>query len=80
MQESSSKSHMHNVMILQSFISTKIILVHKSAPKPSLSRSKFEQLYIAKCVLLIRIFVDMFKSSNDDTTPSGASRRIDLHD
>src|SRR3954465_8151657 len=24
-------------------------------------------------------FVDMFKSSNDGTTPSGTSRRIDLH-
>ena len=52
----------------------------QSTPKPFLSRTKFEQLYIAKCVLLIWIFVDMFKSSNDDTTPSGASRRIDLHD
>ena len=52
----------------------------QSVLKPFLSRNKFEQLYIAKCVLLIWIFVDMFKSSNDDTTPSGASRRIDLHD
>ena len=50
----------------------------QSVIKPFLSRSKFEQLYIAKCVLSIWIFVDMFKSSNHDTTPSGASRRDDL--
>ena len=52
----------------------------QSAPKPFLSRTKFEQLYIAKCLLLIPIFVDMFKSSNYGTTTSGASRRKDLHD
>ena len=52
----------------------------QSAPKPFLSRTKFEQLYIGKFLLLISTFVDMFISSNDDTTPSGASRRTDLHD
>ena len=52
----------------------------QSAPKPFLSRTKFEQLYIVNFIPLISTFVDMFTSSNDDTTPSGASRRIDLHD
>ena len=52
----------------------------QSAPKPSLSRTKFGQVYIGNFLILISTFVDMFKSSNDDTTPSGASRRIDLHD
>ena len=52
----------------------------QSAPKPSLSRTKFEQLYIGNFLLLISTFVDMFRASNDNTTPSGASRRIDLHD
>ena len=52
----------------------------QSAPKPFLSRTKFEQLYIGNFLLLISTFVDMFRTSNDDTTPSGASRRIDLHD
>ena len=73
-------SNIHNVMILQSFTSIKITLVHKSAPKPFLSRTKFEQLYIGNFLLLISTFVEMFITSNDDTTPSGASRRIALHD
>ena len=71
---------MPNVMILPSFIPIQIVLVHKSAPKPSLTRSKFEQLYISSCLLLILNFVDMLKSTKYDTTPSGAPRRIDLHD
>ena len=71
---------MHNVMILKIFISIKIILVDKSARKPFLSRSKFEQLYIANFLHLIPNFVDMLKYPNDDTTPSGASRRIVLDD
>ena len=52
----------------------------QSTPKPFLFRTKFEQLYIGNFLLLISTFVDMFITSNDDTTPSGASRRIDLHD
>ena len=52
----------------------------QSAPKPFLSRTKFEQLYIGNFLFLISTFVEMFRTSNDDTTPSGASRRIDLHD
>ena len=52
----------------------------QSAPKPFLFRTKFEQLYIGNFLLLISTFVDMFITSNDDTTPSGASRRIYLHD
>ena len=71
---------MHNFMILQSFISIKIIMVHKSAPKPSPSRSNFEQLYIANLFQMTPNFVDMLKTPNDDTTPSGASRGIVLHD
>ena len=54
--------------------------IDQSAPKPFLSRTKFEQLYIGNLLLLISTFVDMFRTSNDDTTPSGASRRIDLHE
>ena len=53
--------------------------IDQSAPKPSLSKTKFEQLYIGNFLLLISNFVDMFRTSNDDTTPSGASRRIVLH-
>ena len=67
---------MHNVMILRSFISIKIILVHKSAPKSSLSRTKLEQLYIAKFLHLIPNFLDMLKYPNDDTKLSGAIRGI----
>ena len=52
----------------------------QSAPKPFLFRTKFEQLYIGNFLLLISTFVDMFRTSNDDTTLSGASRRIYLHD
>ena len=48
----------------------------QSTPKPFLSRTKFEQLYIDNFLLLISTFVDMFRTSNDDTTPSGAPRRI----
>ena len=54
--------------------------IDQSAPKPSLSRTKFEQLYIGNFLLLISTFVDMFRTSNDDTTLSAASRRIDLRD
>ena len=49
-----------------------------SAPKPFLTRSKFEQLYIANFLLGASNFVDMFTTPNDDTTPSGASRGDDL--
>ena len=69
---------MHVVMTLQSLKSIKVILVHQNAPKPSLSRSKFEQLYIAKCVLLISTFVSMIAWPNEATTPSGASRESEL--
>ena len=54
--------------------------IDQSAPKPFLSRIKFEQLYIGNFLLLISTFVDIFRTSNDDTTTSGASRRIDFHD
>ena len=45
-QENSSKSHMHNMMTLQSLNSIQIVLDHISPPKSSLSRYTFEQLYI----------------------------------
>ena len=54
--------------------------IDQSAPKPFLSRTKFGQLYIGNFLLLISTFVDMFRTSNDDTTPSGASRRTYFHD
>ena len=50
----------------------------QSVPKPFLFKTKFEQLYIGNFLLLIPTFVDMFRTSNYDTTPSGASRRIDM--
>ena len=51
----------------------------QSAPKPFLFRTKFEQLYIPNFLLVASNFVDMLTTPNDDTTPSGASRRDDLH-
>ena len=71
---------MHNVIILQSFVPIKIALIHKSAPKPSLSRFKFEQLYIANFFQMTPNFVGMLTTPNDDTTPSGASRVMVFHD
>ena len=64
----------------QNVTSLRECYLDQSAPKPSLSRTKFEQLYIGNFLLLISTFVDMFRTSNDDATLSGASRRIDLHD
>ena len=52
----------------------------KGPQNPSYPEPKFEQLYIGNFLLLISTFVDMFITSNDDTTLSGASRRIDMHD
>ena len=51
----------------------------KVPPKPSLSRIKFEQLYIVNFLILLSTFVSMFTWPNEATTPSGASRRIVLH-
>ena len=59
-------------MILPSFISILIVLLHKTIPKPSLSRIKFEQLYIVKFLLLVPNFVSMVKCPNKDAPPSGA--------
>ena len=67
-------------MILQVFVPIQIVLFHKSAPQPSLSRIKFEQLYIANLFQMPQNFVVMLKSPNDDTTQSGASRGMVLHD
>ena len=50
---------MHVVITLQSFKSIKVILVHQNAPKPSLTRIKFEQLYITNFLSLIPTFVRM---------------------
>ena len=52
--------------------------VNQSAPKPFLSRTKFEQLYIGNFLLLISTFVYMFTWPNEATTSSGASRRSDF--
>src|SRR3954468_20176665 len=54
--------------------------IDQSTPKPSLTRIKFDQVCTANFFSLTPTFVSMFKSSNYETTPSGASRRIDLHD
>ena len=55
----SSMSHLPYLMILQSFISIPIVLVHQNIPKPSLSRSKHEQIYIVKFLLSIPNIVGM---------------------
>ena len=66
---------MHIVITLQSVISIKVILVHQNAPKPSLTRIKFEQLCTTKFLSLTPTFVIMFIRPNEGTKPSGASRR-----
>jgi hypothetical protein len=70
---------MSYVMLLQSFISIQINFLHQNIPKPSLSRFKFEQLYIVKFVLLILNFVGMFYTQNNDTTPSGGFVGSEMH-
>ena len=67
------------VMILQSFISIPIFLLHQNIPKPFLSRTKFEQLYIVKFLPLTPDFVGMLQPPNNETTPSGGFGRIGLH-
>ena len=79
-QGKSSKSQMHIVITLESLISIKVILVHQNAPKPPLTRIKFEQLCTTNFLSLTPTFVSMFTWPIDDTTPGGASRRTDLHD
>ena len=56
----SSKSKMHIVITLQSLISIKVIVVHQDAPKPSLTRIKFEQLCTTNFLSLTPTFVSMF--------------------
>ena len=77
-QGKSSKSKMHIVITLQSLISIKVSLVHQSAPKPTVTRIKFEQLCTTNFVSLTPTFVSMFTWPNEATTPSGASRGSDL--
>ena len=48
-------------------------------PKPLLFKFKFEQHYITNFLLVTSNFVGMITTQNDDTTPSGASRGIVLH-
>ena len=77
-QGKSSKSQMHIVITLQSLISIKVILVHQNAPKPSLTRIKFEQLCTTNFLSLTPTLVSMITWPNEATTPSGTSRRSDL--
>ena len=58
--------------------SIKVSLVHQNAPKPSLTRIKFEQLCSTNFLSLIPTFVSMITWPNEATTPTGASRRSDL--
>ena len=51
------------------------LLVHQNARKPSLSRFKFEQLYIIKLVQMLSKLVHMLKWSNKSSRPSGTSWR-----
>ena len=74
-QGKSSKSQMHILITLQSLMSIKVILVHQNAPKPSLTRIKFEQLCTTNFLPLTPNFVSMLTWPNEVTTPSGASRR-----
>ena len=46
-----------------------------SCPEPNLNNST-----LATFSFWSKLFLGMFRTSNDDTTPSGASRRTDLHD
>ena len=64
-------------MILPSFIAFQVDLAPLITPKPYLSRIKFEQLCIVKCLQLCSNLVDMFQYSNEASTPSGTSRRIE---
>ena len=77
-QGKSSKSQMHIVITLQSLMSIEVILVHQNAPKPSLTRIKFEQVCTTNFLSLTPTFVSMFTWPNEATTPSGASRGSDL--
>ena len=61
------------MMTLQSFSSIQTVLVHKSAPKPSLSRFKFEQLCTTNFLSLTPTFLSMFTWPHEGTTLSGAS-------
>ena len=74
----SSKSQMHIVITMQSLMSIKVILVHQKAPKPSLTRIKFEQVFTTNFLSLAPTFVSMFTWPNEATTPSGSSRASDL--
>ena len=68
----SRKSQMHIVTTLQSLMSIKVILVHQNAPKPSLTRIKFEQVCTTNFLSLTPTFVSMFTWPNEASTPSGA--------
>ena len=76
-QGKSSKSKMHIVITMQSLMSIKVILVHQKAPKPSMTRIKFEQVCTTNFLSLTPTFVSMSTWPNEATTPSGASRRSD---
>ena len=60
-------------MIPPSFILFLFGFILKTILKPSLSRIKFERLYIVKFLLLIPNFVSMIKCPNKDAPPSGAT-------
>ena len=77
-QGKSRKSQMHIVITLQSFMSIQVILVHQNAPKPSLTRIKFEQLCTTNFISLTPTFVSMFTWPNEATKLSGASRGSDF--
>ena len=77
-QGKSSKWQMRIVITLQSLMSIKVILVHQNAPKPSLTRIKFEQVCTTNFLSLTPTFVSKFTWPNEATAPSGASRRSDL--
>ena len=77
-QGKSRKSQMHIVITLQSLISIKVILVHQNAPKPSLTRIKFEQLCTTNFLSLTPTFVSMLTWPNEATKPSNSSRGSDF--
>ena len=65
-QGKSSRSQMHIVITLQSLMSIKVILVHQNAPKPSLTRIKFEQLSTTNFLSLPQL---LWACSHDQMRP-----------
>ena len=68
------------MMTFKSFSSIQTVLVHQSAPKPSLSFSKFEQLCTAKHVQMLSNLVHMLKWCNNASRPNGTCWREGYHD